>query len=104
MQTITMCNDNIMVKEIIMKDEEKISASGIYIPEEILEDSQVAQGHVVRSNSDNYNIGDIVLFHKVMPVDVDMKIDEDKALTRYFFIQSQDVICKITEDAKVDIN
>ena len=95
MQTITLYNGNIMVKEHILTQEEKSSASGLYIPDEVLEDEQVAQGEVVNSNSENFAIGDLLLFHKVMPVDVNMKLDGDKGLSKYFFIKEQDIICKI---------
>ena len=85
-----------MVKEIKRKREEETS-HGIYIPEETLDDEQVSQGTVVRSNSEEYEDGCTVLFHKVMPVDVNMKFDGDDKLETYFFIKENDVICKITE-------
>jgi len=93
----TMLNGNIMVKEVVRTEEEEKSSSGIFIPKEILEDEQVSQGKVVKTDSENIAIGDLVLFHKVMPVDVRIKIDKDEELQSYFFILEKDIICKITE-------
>ena len=88
-------NGNIMVKEIIRTDDTS-STSGFIIPKETLDDEQVSQGKVVRSNSDNIPTGATVLFHRVMPVDVHMKLDDDTKLETYFFIMEKDIICKIT--------
>ena len=96
MSTILLKNGNIMVRELKRKEEDEVSSGGLYIPEQSLDDEQVSQGTVVRSDSKEYSIGDVLLFHKVMPVDVNMKIDDDKGLEKYFFIQERDVICKIT--------
>lgn len=92
---IELKNSNIMVKELVRKEEEKESKSGLYIPEEALEDEQVAQGIVVRSEIGLFAKGDVLMFHKVCPVDVNLKIDGDEELNRYFFIKAEDVICKI---------
>lgn len=95
---INLKNGHIMVKEIVRKEEEKTTASGIFIPEETLEEEQVSQGKVVRTNSDEYPLGSTVLFHKTLPVDINLKIDEDKELSIYFFINERDIICSITEE------
>mgnify|MGYP001570036673 FL=1 len=92
---IILKNGNIMVKELKRTKEEEINPAGLYIPENTLEDEQVSQGTVVRSNNSEYNTGDVLLFHKVMPVDVNMKIDDDKGLQQYFFIKDSDIICRI---------
>ena len=97
MSEITLKNGNIMVKELKRKEDELSNDLGLYIPEQTLEDEQVAQGTVVRSNLEEYKIGDVLLFHKVMPVDVNMKLDKDKGLEKYFFIKESDVICMITQ-------
>ena len=95
MQTkISLMNGNIMVKAIEREDEEE-NKSVLIIPKETLEDEQVAQGVVIRSDSENVKVGDTLLFHKVMPVDVNMKIDKDEKLETYFFILEKDIICKI---------
>lgn len=95
MQTkISLMNSNIMVKATEREDETE-NKSGLIIPKETLEDEQVAQGVVIRSNSESVKIGDLLLFHKVMPVDVNMKIDKDEKLETYFFILEKDIICKI---------
>ena len=95
---INLKNNHIMVKEIIRKDEERITAYGIFIPEENLEDEQVSQGRVVRSDILEYPVSSVVLFHKTLPIDVNLKIDDDKELTTYFFIRDKDIICSITEE------
>lgn len=93
MQTITLFNGNIMVKEIARTDD--VDGAGLIIPKETLDDEQVSQGTVVNSNSDSIKIGDIVLFHRVMPVDVNMKLAGDDEMQTYFFILEKDIICKI---------
>jgi co-chaperonin GroES (HSP10) len=94
MQKIEMCNNTIMVKELLREKEEE-KTEGLYIPKDNLEDEQVAQGVVVNSASEQFKEGDIVLFHKVLPVDVNMKLDGDDGLKKYFFILARDIICKI---------
>lgn len=95
---INLKNDNVMVKEVVRKEEEKVTAGGIFIPEETLEEEQVSQGLVVRSNTDEFPVGCTILFHKTLPIDVNMKIDDDVALNLYYFIHTKDIICSITED------
>lgn len=94
---IKLYNGNIMVKELKRTDEETKSDHGLYIPEQSLEDEQVSQGTVVRSDSEGVSIGDTLMFHKVMPVDINMKMEGDIKLESYFFIKEQDIICKITK-------
>ena len=95
MTDVILCNGHIMVKEIKRKKDEETTESGLFIPEEVLDDEQVSQGFVVRSSVSGYEQGDVVLFHKMMPVDVNMKLDNDKGLETYFFIKESDVICRI---------
>lgn len=95
---INLKNGHVMVKEIVRKEEEKVTASGLFIPEVTLEEEQVSQGKVIRSNSDEYPVGSTLLFHKTLPVDVNLKIDDDKELTTYFFINEKDIICSLTEE------
>ncbi len=95
MSNVELKNGYIMMRELKRTENEKQTAAGLFIPEEVLEDEQVSQGTVVRSNSDEYKIGEILFFHRVMPVDVTMKLDNDDKLEQYFFITDKDVICKI---------
>lgn len=92
---IELFNGNILVKELKREDKDSVGASGVFIPTEDLEDEQVSQGTVIRF-SEGFNVGDRIMFHKTMPVDVHMKLDEDTELTNYFFINKQDVICRIS--------
>lgn len=94
---IELFNDNIMVKELKRTEGETVSESGLYVPEQNLEDEQVSQGTVINSNSPTVNIGDVLMFHKVMPVDVNIKLDGDAVLENYFFIKEGDIICRITK-------
>jgi co-chaperonin GroES (HSP10) len=89
-------NDHIMVKEIKREEADAATSLGLFIPKETLEDEQVSQGKVIRSNSANVAVGDTLLFHRVMPVDVNMKLEGDDKLETYFFIKEKDIICKIT--------
>jgi len=96
MQKITLFNQNIMVKEIIRQDEDTGTQNGLIIPKENLEDEQVSQGTVIQSNTKDITVGDVLLFHRVMPVDVHLKLEGDKELEQYYFIQEKDIICKVT--------
>ena len=84
-----------MIKDLPRKEEESIDSAGLHIPKQSLDDEQVAQGVIVRVDIVGYEKGDVVLFHKVMPVDVNLKIDDDIEFQKYYFIKEQDVICKI---------
>lgn len=95
---IELKNNNIMVRELIVKEDQTTSKGGIIIPEEILEEDQVAQGTVVNSSIEGYNNGDILLFHKVMPVNARMKLDGSDKLEEFFFIKEQDVICRLSNE------
>ena len=97
MKKIELFNGNIMVKEIARQDEVSDKIEGLIIPKETYEDEQVSQGKVVVSNSDKIAVGDVVLFHRVMPVDVNLKLEGDKSPEVYFFILEKDIICKIIE-------
>lgn len=89
-----MFNKNIMVKEIVRENDNE-SFEGLIIPKESMEDEQVSQGIVVRTNSENIAIGDVLMFHRVMPVDINMRLEDDKEMSTYFFIKESDIICKI---------
>lgn len=95
MKDVILYNDNIMVKELPRSEEDEINAAGLYIPKQALDDEQVAQGVIARVSIAGYSKGDVVLFHKVMPVDFNVKLEGDTELTRYFFIKESDIICKI---------
>lgn len=94
MSTVSLKNGYILVKELARKQEELKDESGLFIPEENLDDEQVAQGTVVQDVGE-YSKGAVLLFHKVIPVDVNMKLDGDDSLQKYFFIKESDVICQI---------
>lgn len=89
---IELFNNNILVKAIQRGNE--VSAVGVYIPVEDLEEEQVSQGIVIQDVGE-FKKDDILLFHKTMPVDVNMKLDGDSELQNYFFIKVEDIICRI---------
>lgn len=95
---VELYNGNIMVEAIQRKRQETTNSVGIIIPDEVLEDEQVAQGIVIESSSEQFKKGDILFFHKVLPVDVNMKLSADEELKNYFFIKDIDVICKIIDE------
>jgi len=94
---INLKNGHIMVKEIIREEKESETSSGIILPGQQLEDEQASTAKVVRSDTDEFPEGCTVLFHKVLPIDVNMRLDGDKDLQLYFFINTRDIICSITE-------
>lgn len=94
MSQVILKNNYILVKETSREKEELKDESGLFIPEENLDDEQVAQGIVVQ-DAEEYHKGDVILFHKIIPVDVNMKLEGDSSLQRYFFIKSSDIICHI---------
>lgn len=98
MKKIKLDNNHIMVKEVVRGEQEEINANGFFIPKKSLDDEQVAVGIVVESDSDKYTKGIEVLFHKVLPVDFNMKLEADKELTTYYFIKESDVICRFIEE------
>ncbi len=89
---IELYNNNILIKEV--EREDTFSDNGIYIPKENLDDEQVSKGIVV-IDVDILKKGDIVMFHKALPVDVNMKLEGDKEVQTYFFINKKDLICKL---------
>ena len=100
---IELFNKNILVKAIKREEKDSVGESGVYIPIEDLEDEQVSQGIVVQDVStiddngrDYFKKGDKVLFHKTLPVDINLKLEGDTELQNYFFIQLKDIICRIT--------
>lgn len=91
---IELDNDNIMVEEIEVSKEDTESSIGLEVSEETLNEDQVAQGKVIESCVEKYKKDDVIMFHKVIPVDVHMKYNTDDLKT-YWFIDKKDVICKI---------
>ena len=92
-QTIALKNNHLMVREIERKEEQRTGVAGLIIPEEILEEEQVSVGEIIESSSEEYTVGDSVMFHKVIPVDIKMKYGGDKELRTYWFVKEADVIC-----------
>jgi len=92
---IKLHNGNIMVKVEDITEDEKTTASGIIIPEEKMEEDQVAKGTVIEvceELADRYKKGDGIFFHKFNPTDVHMKYDSDE-LEEFWFVKNTDVIC-----------
>ena len=98
MKKIKLDNNHIMVKEVVRTEEESINSNGFFIPKQSLDDEQVATGVVVESGNDKYPDGMEVLFHKVLPVDFNMKLNGDAEITTYYFIKESDVICRFIEE------
>lgn len=88
-------NNQLLVKSMERKEEGTITDTGLIIPEQTLEDDQVAQGKVIESAHPDYVTGDVVLFHKVIPVDVHLKVD--KEIEEFWFVPANDIICIIKE-------
>ncbi len=89
-------NNQLLVKAIIKEDKEL--AGGLIIPGELHEDEQVAKGRVIESSSADYKKDDVILFHKVIPVDVHLKIDG--RIEEFWFVSANDIICVI-EDLEI---
>lgn len=85
-----LLNEYILVKEIEAKDEQM--KSGLILPEQEQQEDQVAQGKVLITTTDTIKKDDIILFHKMIPVDAQLKM-ENGDLERVWFIKEQDVIC-----------
>lgn len=94
---VELKNGHIMVLALDRKEEQQVTSTGLIIPEQTLEDDQVAQGIVIESDNPEYQKDDIVFFHKVLPVDAQMKYRSDK-LETYWFIKADDIICKVIKD------
>jgi len=86
-------NDLIIIKEPPRETQTK---SGIVIPESAnaQDDEQVAQGEVLKSDNVHYEPGDVVLFHKVLPIDVMMEDEKGKQF-KAWFLKADDVLAKI---------
>lgn len=97
---VELKNGYIMVKAIERKENETVTSSGLILPESMVEDDQVSQGTVIRSSVDEYKEGNILFFHKTLPIDALIQFGDDTAVTEYLFIKGDDVICKVvmTED------
>lgn len=87
-----LLNNYIAVKELEVGDASL--NSGLILPETEQEEDQVAQGIVRESANDNFKKGDVVLFHKMIPVDAQLKL-ENGDIERFWFIKESDVICKL---------
>ena len=85
-----LLNNYILVKEIASKDEQL--KSGLILPESETQEDQVAQGRVLQSTSEQVNKDDIILFHKMIPVDAQLKM-ENGDIERVWFIKQEDIIC-----------
>ena len=85
-------NNHIIVKE---PDRETQTKMGIIIPEGAnkLDDEQVAQGEVL-VGVDEYEKGDWVMFHKVLPIDVVIE-DEKGENIKIWFLKVEDVLAVI---------
>ena len=92
---VELKNGYIMVKAIERKEDETITGSGLILPEQVLEEDQVSQGHVIRSSVEEYKEGDILFFHKTLPIDAIIKFGDDTSPTEYVFLKADDVICKV---------
>ena len=92
---IQLSNGYIMMKAIERKENEGTTASGLILPESIMEDDQVSQGVVIRSCVDEYKEGEVLFFHKTLPIDALIKFGDDTATKEYLFIKGEDVICKV---------
>lgn len=85
-----------MVRSIERKNDQAKRDSGIILPETQLDDDQVASGQVVEvPEGSDYKVGDILFFHKVLPIDLHMKYD--KELEVFWFIHPRDVIFKVVQ-------
>ena len=69
---IQLKNDYIILKAL--KDEDITTQSGLIIPKETQNEDQVAKGKVLE-NGNEYKKNDILLFHKIVPIDVELKIE-----------------------------
>lgn len=85
-------NGNLIVKE---PDREMVTKSGIFLPEvaNARDDEQVAQGEILASDNADYKKGDWVLFHKVLPVDAVVEMNDKKI--KVWFLKTKDVLAKI---------
>jgi len=90
-------NGYMLVKEVERSEEDAINASGFYVPKSTLDDEQVSQGLIVQSNNPEYPEGAEVLFHKVLPIDFNMKLNGDTELKTYFFVKEKSIIDVLTE-------
>lgn len=91
-------NSTIMVRELVQAEDEKIVAGGLILPKEIIEEDQVASGTVVQSSTEDYKAGDVLLFHKVLPVNARLKLDGSDKFEEFFFVHERDVICRMINE------
>ena len=95
MTNVELKNGYIMIKAIERKENESVTSSGLILPESMMEDDQVSQGHVIRTSVEEYKEGDVLFFHKTLPIDALIRFGDDTATTEYLFIKGEDVICKV---------
>ena len=86
-------NDLLIIKEPPRETQTK---SGIVLPEvaNARDEEQVAQGEVLSSDNAQYQKGDMILFHKVLPIDAMMEDDKGKHY-KVWFLKADDVLAKI---------
>ena len=99
---ITLQNDYIMVRSLQRQIEEKISETGIIVPEANLDDEQVSSAQIVQGNKNSPELkeGDVIFFHKVMPVDVNMEWgpEDKKTIELFWFVSPKDIIFVVEQD------
>lgn len=89
------CKNNFIAVKAI--EQEKVSKSGLILPDKMEDEEQIAQGEVIAhcepciEGSYSYKVGDIVLFSKIIPQDFKFK-DGDKE-TQAWFVKESDIIC-----------
>ena len=89
-------NNHLIVKE---PDRETQTKEGIVIPEvgNRRDDEQVAQGEVIgaqKNVSEIVKVGDWVMFHKVLPIDVVIEDNKGKKM-KVWFLKLEDVLAVI---------
>jgi len=73
---------------------EKIK-SGIILTSTASEDEQLSQGSVVFTNSEEFKVGDLVLFNKLIPDDIELEI---KGKTRKLWGLHESAIMSVIKD------
>jgi len=92
MKLIPKNNQVIFSSEVQGEDKEK-TASGIFIPKQMKEADQIAQGVVIESGSDEYKKGDVILYPKVIPND--FQLDLGQGVKTFWIINASDISCVI---------
>lgn len=92
---IELSNNYIMVTPIEEKVD-TISPEGFIVPEDQIEDTQIAKVEVINSSHIQYPIGSKVLVPKIIPQDIYLNY-EGNGLKHYWFIKPEEIIAKIEE-------